>query len=232
MIYYSNPKIPLIYIKKDKVHLVPRKIPLANLSFDYFIDNKDNLFINTFNKFNKPVTLKLNLQGDTISSSISPIELPTNNFTYIMDNVAFSEDRSYIIQEKDHIKNYYIHHTWNRVSYIFNNTKNDVSLPWTNLFFNYFHDKNNNIWLCSPNGLIKISAYKNKFEHYFTHKFEVNKLEYQVRGIYADSLGNVFANIWDKVYKHDVNKKIKNNNGPNEIFYPLVNHKLNLLYWT
>lgn len=67
----------------------------------------------------------------------------------------------------------------------------------------YFIDNQNNIWICTSGGLIKLKLAKNLFVHYFTRQQSKDSADHQVRGIYADDAGNVYGAVWTKFYYHN-----------------------------
>lgn len=68
---------------------------------------------------------------------------------------------------------------------------------------NSFEDKFGNLWLCTSNGLLKITIKKNKFKSYFTNNQLKNREQNSVRGIYADNNGNVYGNVGLSLYKNN-----------------------------
>ncbi len=73
-------------------------------------------------------------------------------------------------------------------------------------FYSFFKDRQNNIWVCTANGLIKLKIERNPFRHYFSKAILNDSSENQVRGIYAAT--NVYANCWNKTYSTRQNKNI------------------------
>lgn len=87
--------------------------------------------------------------------------------------------------------------------------------------YSYYMDRQNNIWVCTAGGLIKIKLEKNLFTHYFTKEQLKDSTDNQGRGIYADEAGNVYAAAWNKFcinngYQNSISKIGKDN-----IFYGL-----------
>ncbi len=202
LVCYVDEKIPIILITDDKIQIIPKKYTIAKVGYGYFLDFNGNLVINTPTQNKEFRSYRLNTQGDTLSKINFPPIFPKENYTFISDDIAFDEDRKVIIQPKNKQKIYYFHYNRGRVSPILEDNVNSFEkFEWGDAFDAYFQDKQKNIWLCTRKGLIKISIYKSKFEHYFTGAINDPKLENQARGIYADSLGNVYANIWDKILK-------------------------------
>ncbi len=68
---------------------------------------------------------------------------------------------------------------------------------WYGLY-NYYIDRQNNIWVCTAAGLIKIKQEKNAFTQYFTKEQLKDSSDNQSRGIYADTFQNVYAAAWTK----------------------------------
>lgn len=70
-------------------------------------------------------------------------------------------------------------------------------------FFNLFTDNQNNKWFCTPTGVFKVKLEKNRFVHYFTKAQTGSKDNNQVRGIYVDKKGNLYANVWQTFYSSE-----------------------------
>lgn len=90
----------------------------------------------------------------------------------------------------------------------------------------FFKDQLNNIWLCTSNGVIKISL-KPKYFHSFYTKDEMGNTLYQMRGItVATNKGNktIFANANGAIFAN--NKNLVNNGG----FYWGILQLKNILY--
>jgi two-component sensor histidine kinase/ligand-binding sensor domain-containing protein len=90
----------------------------------------------------------------------------------------------------------------------------------------FFRDGLNNIWLCTSNGVIKISLKLNYFHSYYTNDEMGNSL-YQIRGITAATThGNkmIFANANGAIFKN--NRNLINNGS----FYWGILQLKNILY--
>ncbi|MEO5893506.1 MAG: histidine kinase dimerization/phosphoacceptor domain -containing protein [Ferruginibacter sp.] len=85
----------------------------------------------------------------------------------------------------------------------------------------YFIDNQNNIWICTSGGLIKIKMAKNLFLHYFTRQQSKDSADHQVRGIYADEVGNVYGAVWTKFYYHNSHSDGFSKIGKDNIIYGL-----------
>jgi len=93
-----------------------------------------------------------------------------------------------------------------------------------NLFFHEsFADRLGNIWICSSGGVFRASIRRNRFTHYFTKKQQRVENNNQARGIWADSQGNVYANIWNRIFYQQSNGK-QVNAFCNGINYALFKH--------
>jgi hypothetical protein len=64
--------------------------------------------------------------------------------------------------------------------------------------YSFFIDRQDNIWICMAGGLIKMKLQKNNFAHYFTKQQLRDSSDNQVRGIYDDAAGNVYASVWNR----------------------------------
>jgi len=89
--------------------------------------------------------------------------------------------------------------------------------------YSYFMGREGNCWICTSTGVFIIRSEKNRFTHYFTDS-EVSVKNFngnQARGIYADSSGNIYANVWDHflVYKKPTRQLTDTKNPPQ---YPLL----------
>jgi two-component sensor histidine kinase len=90
----------------------------------------------------------------------------------------------------------------------------------------FFRDGLNNIWLCTSNGVIKISLKPNYFHSLYT-KDETGNSLYQIRGITVTTIkGNktIFANANGAIFKN--NRNLVNNGG----FYWGILQLKNILY--
>ena len=93
----------------------------------------------------------------------------------------------------------------------FTDKKNNYTLldttTWKNYgkpnIYNTFEDKFGNVWLCTSNGLLKITIKKNKFKHYIDSKQFTSSEKNSVRGIYVDTTGNVYINAGFSLYKNN-----------------------------
>jgi len=221
LMYDQKPNHPIILSIQDSIYVIPKKYNQAYIGFDFFIDDERNLFCTTKNVQGFPTTRKLNLKGDTIPEPFFTKSISRKKLIHILPNVAFTEDWKYVVefQEKDSL--YYYHQGWNRISYFLKGGQYRLNLSLNQLFFNYFLDKNNQMWLCTSLGLIKISSYQNKFQHYFTKTIGDSELNNQARGIFVDSIGNVYGNIWNKIMKKDIQGKTSSIY-THSIMYPLL----------
>jgi hypothetical protein len=75
-----------------------------------------------------------------------------------------------------------------------------LNISTGNGLYSYFIDRQNNIWICTAGGLMKIKREKNLFSHYFTKEQLKDSSENQTRGIYADETGNVYSAVWAKFF--------------------------------
>jgi two-component sensor histidine kinase len=87
--------------------------------------------------------------------------------------------------------------------------------------YSYFIDKQNNIWICTAGGLIKVKREKNLFTHYFTKEQLKDSSENQVRGIYVDEAENVYSSVWTKFCRNNGYENKFSQIGPNNIIYGL-----------
>lgn len=99
----------------------------------------------------------------------------------------------------------------------------EIKISNGDALYGFYTDRQNNYWIFTSTGLIKIKLKQNPFTHYFTKAQLHDDAENQARGIYADDAGNVYANMWVKFYK--------NNNGNTfcqtkikEILYGMCSH--------
>ena len=69
--------------------------------------------------------------------------------------------------------------------------------------YSYFMDNQNNIWVCTAGGLLKIKLAKDMFTPYFTKEQMKDSSDNQARGIYSGKDGNVYAAIWTKLYNNN-----------------------------
>lgn len=95
--------------------------------------------------------------------------------------------------------------------------------------YSYYIDRQNNIWICTAGGLIKINQERNRFSNYFTREQLRDSSENQARGIYADRAGTVYASIWSKLYYSSSGRAKYSQLGANKILYGLCWH-MNKLY--
>jgi len=63
----------------------------------------------------------------------------------------------------------------------------------------YFRDRTGKYWIYSSIGVYVIKTEPNKFTRYFTVQQLPLSFSNQARGIYADTSGNVYANIWGSI---------------------------------
>lgn len=76
----------------------------------------------------------------------------------------------------------------------------DIAVTFSEAIYSLLHDNQNNYWICTSKGLIKVHFSDASFEHYFTKEQLHSNQENQVRGIYRDQEGTLFASVWDKLY--------------------------------
>ncbi len=74
----------------------------------------------------------------------------------------------------------------------------ELSIPNGYALYSYYFDRQNNLWICSAGGLIKMKIEKNLFTHYFTKAQLRDSSDNQARGIYSDTKGTVYASLWNK----------------------------------
>ncbi len=63
-----------------------------------------------------------------------------------------------------------------------------------------FADQLGNTWICTSVGTYKIKVKQNRFTHYFSKQQQQLEANNQVRGIWQDAEGTVYANVWDKFF--------------------------------
>jgi two-component sensor histidine kinase len=78
--------------------------------------------------------------------------------------------------------------------------KNEMRISAGNALYGFYKDRQNNYWIFSSAGINKLKLKHNPFAHYFTKAQLHDDSDNQVRGIYGDEKGNVYANVWDKFY--------------------------------
>lgn len=91
----------------------------------------------------------------------------------------------------------------------------------------YFIDRQQNIWVCTSGGLIKIKLEKNHFTHYFTKKELRDSSVNQTRGIYDDGRGNIYASLWTKLGYNSGNKTTAYNMVAEDIILYGITHCMN-----
>jgi hypothetical protein len=77
--------------------------------------------------------------------------------------------------------------------------------------FNYFTSKDKKHWICTSNGIYKVSVQPNKFKHLLSrdvYKFD-NPKKYQTRNIMTTNDGKVFLNSWGGTFEISNNKEYK-----------------------
>ena len=87
--------------------------------------------------------------------------------------------------------------------------------------YSYFLDRQNNIWICTAGGLIKMKLEKNLFTHYFTKEQLKDSSDNQVRGIYDDAEGNVYASVWNKFCHNNRDENSFSRIGMDHVMYGL-----------
>ena len=97
------------------------------------------------------------------------------------------------------------------------------------VLYSYFIDRQNNFWICTAGGLIKIKREKNLFSHYFTKEQLKDSSENQTRGIYADETGNVYSAVWAKFFHNNGHKNKFSQVNPYAILYG-VSRCVNKIY--
>ncbi|MEO6915185.1 MAG: two-component regulator propeller domain-containing protein, partial [Chitinophagaceae bacterium] len=85
--------------------------------------------------------------------------------------------------------------------------------------YSYFIDRQKNIWICTAAGLLKIKQENNRFTHYFTKSQLKDSSDNQVRGIFADEKGQVYAASWNRLWYSFQGKNISASIGLNDIIY-------------
>jgi two-component sensor histidine kinase len=105
----------------------------------------------------------------------------------------------------------------------------ELGISTVSALYSFYIDRQNNIWLCTAAGLIKIKQEKNRFGQYFTKETLRDSSENQARGIYADRAGTVYASIWNKLYYSRGGKDKYAQIGVDKILYGLCWH-MNTLY--
>lgn len=88
--------------------------------------------------------------------------------------------------------------------------------------YQLFPDNLGNLWLCTSIGVLQLKTAKNRFHQYFTNTQQQVETNNQARGIYADTAGNVIANIWTHTFRQQVN--LMQYTGDEEIKYALTLH--------
>ncbi|MBX7205777.1 MAG: hypothetical protein K1X81_10180 [Bacteroidia bacterium] len=62
-------------------------------------------------------------------------------------------------------------------------------------------DNEHNYWIITSHGVIYVKIKKNRFTHHFLSDYETTDGEKnQVRGIYSDGEGTIYANLWDRLF--------------------------------
>jgi two-component sensor histidine kinase/ligand-binding sensor domain-containing protein len=79
--------------------------------------------------------------------------------------------------------------------------KKELKIASGNSLYGFYKDRQNNFWVFTSTGLVKIKIDKNPFTHYFTKEELDDESENQVRGIAVDDSGTVYANCWNKLWK-------------------------------
>jgi two-component sensor histidine kinase len=77
--------------------------------------------------------------------------------------------------------------------------------------FNYFTTKDKKHWICTSNGIYKVSVQPNKFNHLLSrdvYEFD-NPKKYQTRNIMTTNDGKVFLNSWGGTFEISNNKEYK-----------------------
>lgn len=103
----------------------------------------------------------------------------------------------------------------------------EIKIPANTGLYGFYKDGQNNYWIFTSVGLYEIKLTKNPFTHYFTKAQLHDSSENQVRGIYADDAGAVYANCWDKLYKAQNSQTIPIKANP-YIKYGICNHQNNI----
>jgi two-component sensor histidine kinase/streptogramin lyase len=86
-------------------------------------------------------------------------------------------------------------------------------------------DNEHNYWILTSHGVIYVKLKKNRFTHYFIHTDETSDRENnQVRGIYFDGQGTLYANLWDRLFIKTPDSQIHSCKGKS-ILYPIVANK-------
>ena len=105
----------------------------------------------------------------------------------------------------------------------------ELNISTASGLYSYYVDSQNNFWICTAGGLIKIKQEENRFSHYFTKEQLRDSSENQARGIYADERGTVYAGIWNKLFYNSNGQTKSSQIGPDNIIYGLC-RVMNKLY--
>lgn len=63
------------------------------------------------------------------------------------------------------------------------------------------NDNQHNYWIITSHGVIYAKIKKNRFTHHFIQDYQTTEGEKnQVRGIYSNGEGTIYANLWDKLF--------------------------------
>lgn len=123
--------------------------------------------------------------------------------------------------------------------YVFSNNEliqilsmKDIALYKDIFVFETFADQEGKQWICTSIGVIEIKIKENRFRHYFTRAQQQIEENNQARGIYADTSGKVYANIWETLFVQDENgtksTNIKGDPAHRKLLYSLSKHQGNL----
>ena len=84
--------------------------------------------------------------------------------------------------------------------------------------FKAFASKSGKLWLCTSLGVLQVKLKINRFHHYLTQKQQQVELNNQVRGIYVDTTGKLYANVWETLFVQD-GKSLKHTTQNNQVNY-------------
>jgi two-component sensor histidine kinase len=87
--------------------------------------------------------------------------------------------------------------------------------------YSYFKDSQGLFWVCTSAGLYKITIQPLRFKKYFTQSALGLQVNNQARSIATDSTGNVYAALWNRVYKETVGGSVSKSVEMESIVYGL-----------
>ncbi|RYY60095.1 MAG: hypothetical protein EOO05_11120, partial [Chitinophagaceae bacterium] len=92
-------------------------------------------------------------------------------------------------------------------------------------FYSFYIDRQDNIWVCTANGLYKIKLTKNLFTAFFSKRQLHDSTDNQVRGIYADGSNTIYAAAWNRLWITREGRYHLKETGQNNVFYGLCRHQ-------